>query len=105
MIRVGWRLRRSVAVALVGTSALTVAAAGCAEDDECLGGRSESPQRYQDCQVLCANGDRDACDRRSELESKLSMACSRRSDKPACRAMCHGRLHDPAACQKLRALP
>ena len=101
MSRMGWRLR----MAVVGTAALAVAHAGCARADACLGGSSESPERYQDCQELCEQGDRDACDRRSELEAKLSMACSRRSNKAACRAMCHGRLNNPQACQKLRALP
>jgi hypothetical protein len=96
-------VQRSVVATLVAAAALVVAHASCARDDACIGGSSASPARYEDCQALCDDGNREACDRRSELEAKLSTLCSVRSNMAACEALCHGRLNQQSACQKLGA--
>ncbi|MBW2528304.1 MAG: hypothetical protein JRI23_29275 [Deltaproteobacteria bacterium] len=86
-------------------ASLAGALPGCARADACIGGSSESPERYEDCQALCDQGNRRACDKRSELKAKLSSSCFRRSNKDACRSLCEGRLQDHQACAKLRSLP
>jgi hypothetical protein len=82
-------IRRFATLALLGCALLLATAS--------LGPPTE------DCQALCDDGNREACDRRSELESKLSTLCNVRSNMAACEALCHGRLNQQGACQKLGA--
>ena len=96
-------LQRSVIATLVGAAALVIVHAGCARDDACIGGSAASPARYEECQTLCDEGDRRACDLRSELEADLATLCNVRSNLAACKALCHGRLNSQSACQKLGA--
>lgn len=96
---------RGSAVLLAAGALVAWGALGCARDDDCLGGSAASPARLEACQALCEQGNQGACDRRSEVEGKLSTACHKRSNKAACRAICHGRRSDQRACDKLRSLP
>ena len=79
---------------------------GCKQlpDDACMGSGEATVAKYEDCKRLCSQGDRDACNRRTAVESGLSQACHKRASTSACKALCHGRKKSQAACDRLRQL-
>ena len=78
---------------------------GCSRGEGCLGSGPSTVAKYEDCQQLCGQGNEDACDRQSLVETDLHQACNLRSNKDACRALCKGSRKFQGACQRLRDLP
>lgn len=64
-----------VILALGGAGALFSAGCQSVSGEGCLGGGEATVAKYEDCQRLCSQGNRDACNRRSKVEGGLSQAC------------------------------
>jgi len=93
-------------IGLALCSAATLSLAGCklSSGGGCMDDGKATVAQYEDCERLCKQGNRDACNRRSQVESGLSQACLTSGATDACKALCHGRKQNQRACHRLREL-
>lgn len=97
--------RKAASLPAVGLLLCSVGVLACSRGENCLGSGPSTVSKYEDCQRLCAQGNQEACDRQSRVETDLHQACGLRSNKEACRALCKGSKKFQNACQRLRDLP